>query len=67
MLDGGWKLEIPSVKLTAKAPENMASQKETIVFQPSIFRGELLAAADEGDYRNIYRNGDPKNVGVRLQ
>ena len=63
MLGGGWKLEIPSVKLTAKATENTASQKETIVFQPSIFRGELLAAADAGDYRN----GDPKNVGVRLQ
>ena len=26
------------------APENMASQKERIVFQPSIFRGELLVS-----------------------
>ena len=27
-----------SLKLTSKAPENRPSQKETIVFQPSIFR-----------------------------
>ena len=31
--------DIPSLKLTVKAPENRPSQKETIVFQPSIFRG----------------------------
>ena len=30
--------KLPSLKLTAKAPENRPSQKETIVFQPSIFR-----------------------------
>ena len=57
MLDGGWKLEIPSVKLTAKAPENMA-----IHFQGRTV-GTGKVAAVEGDYRN----GDPKNVGVRLQ
>ena len=28
---------LPSLKLTAKAPENGPSQKETIAFQPSIF------------------------------
>ena len=33
----------PSLKLTANAPENRVfSQKGTIVFQPLIFRGELL-------------------------
>ena len=32
------KNELPSLKLTAKAPENSPSQKETIVFQSSIFR-----------------------------
>ena len=29
---------IPSLKLTAKAPEKMASQKERLVLQASIFR-----------------------------
>ena len=33
-----WTLH--SLKLTAEAPENGPSQKETIVFQPSIFRCE---------------------------
>ena len=33
-----------SLKLTAIAPENRPSQKERIVFQPSIFRGELLVS-----------------------
>ena len=35
---------LPSLKLTAKVPENSPSQKETIVFQPSIFKGELLVS-----------------------
>ena len=35
---------LPSLKLTAKAHENRPSQKETLVFQPSIFRGELLVS-----------------------
>ena len=35
---------VSSLKLTAKAPENGPSQKETIVFQPSIFRCELLVS-----------------------
>ena len=35
---------LPSLKLTANAPENRPSQKETIVFQPSIFRGEMLVS-----------------------
>ena len=34
--------DLPSLKLTAKTPENRVSQKERIVFQPSIFRCELL-------------------------
>ncbi len=34
---------VPSLKLTAKAPENRPSQKERIIFQPTIFRCELLA------------------------
>ena len=64
-MHAGWWLKIRNTfpETNSKSPENMASQKETIVFQPSNFRGELLAAAVEGDYRN----GDPKNVGVRLQ
>ncbi len=36
--------QIHSLKLTANAPENRPSRKETIVFQPSIFRGELLVS-----------------------
>ena len=40
---------IHSLKLTAKAPENRPSQKETIVFQPSIFRCENVNFR-EGDY-----------------
>ncbi len=36
--------DLPSLKLIAKTPENRPSQKETIVFQPSIFRGELLVS-----------------------
>ena len=32
---------VPSLKLTAKAPENRPSQKERIIFQPTIFRCEL--------------------------
>ena len=35
---------LPSLKLTAKAPENRPSQKGTIVFQPSIFRGEMFVS-----------------------
>ena len=38
------KVCLPSLKLTAKAPENWPSQKETIVFQPSISRCELLVS-----------------------
>ena len=38
-----WDIQAPG-KLTAKAPENRVSQKETIVFQPSTFRGELLVS-----------------------
>ena len=34
----------PGKKLTANAPENRPSQKETIVFQPSIFRGENVCS-----------------------
>ena len=30
---------VPSLKLTIFSPENRPSQKERIVFQPSIFRG----------------------------
>ena len=38
----GFPKQIPSLKLTANALKIEASQKETIVFQPSIFRCELL-------------------------
>ena len=36
-------LWLHSLKLTAKAPENRPSQKEMILFQPSIFRGEHVS------------------------
>ena len=41
----GWCL--PSLKLTAKAPENRPSQEETIVFQPSIL-GAFAVSFREG-------------------
>ena len=39
-----WRGKTTPLKLTAKAPENRPSKKETIVFQPSIFRGKLLVS-----------------------
>ena len=41
-----------SLKLTANAPENRPSQKETIVFQPSIFRCYASLASFQGGYWN---------------
>ncbi len=50
--------EVPSLVLcfvkeyppcTNMAPETMASQKESFIFQPSIFRGELLVSGRGGD------------------
>lgn len=35
---------VPSLKLTANAPENWLSRKETIGFQPSIFRFSMLVS-----------------------
>ena len=35
---------ILSLKLTAKAPENRPGPNRKVVFQPSIFRGELLVS-----------------------
>ena len=35
---------IPSLKLTAKAPENRPGPNRKVVFQPSIFRGDLLVS-----------------------
>ena len=32
------KLDLPSLKLTAKAPENGPKPKRQLVFQPSIFQ-----------------------------
>ncbi len=42
--------DIPSTKLIL-APENGPSQKETIVFQPSIFRGKLAVRFREGNLK----------------
>ena len=42
-------LAVHSLKLTANCPENRPSQKETIVFQPSISRGYV--SFREGIYR----------------
>ena len=50
MWESGW---LPSLKLTANAPENRPSQQETIVFQPSIFRGELLVSGRVHTYLNL--------------
>ena len=41
---GRKKLKPFTLPETNVAPENSPSQKETIVFQPSIFRGELLVS-----------------------
>ena len=38
---------------TNLAPENWPSQEETIVFQPSIFRGELLVSGRVVFFRPI--------------
>ena len=40
----GCKFKVLTLPKTAKAYENRPSQKETLVFQPSIFRGELLVS-----------------------
>ncbi len=40
----GQKMVLPSLPETSTAPEKIASQKERIVFQPSILRGELLVS-----------------------
>ena len=47
---------VSSLKLTANAPENRVSQKETIVFQPSIFR--CYVSFREGKLPNFFA---PKN------
>ena len=38
------KIGLPSLKLTANAPENKPKPNRKVVFQPSIFRGELLVS-----------------------
>ena len=38
------KIVLPSLKLTANAPENRPKPNRKVVFQPSIFRGELLVS-----------------------
>ena len=44
---------LPSLKLTANAPENRPGPKRKVVFQPSIFR--CYVSFREGTYRkNIY-------------
>ena len=40
----GYSLDLPSLKPTVRTLQVAPSQKETIVFQPSIFRGELLVS-----------------------
>ena len=54
-----WKLHSLKLNETNIAPENRPSSKETIVFQPSIFRGELLVSG-----RVLYINSHPKQKKV---
>ena len=49
---GGDRIQIHSLKLTANAPENRPSEKETIVFQPSIFR--CYVSFREGNHGSNY-------------
>ena len=50
---------IPSLKLTAKAPENRPGPYRKAVFQPSIFRGELLVSG------RVYNWYPPKKNGAK--
>ena len=54
----GWWM-IPSLKLTAKAPENKPFQKDHFISQPLIFRGELLVSGREAP-RNLANGISPQ-------
>ena len=55
-LGGGWKKYPDSLKLTAKAPE-IGFPKRKVIFQPSIFRGELLVSGKLIP-QMVVKNGD---------
>ncbi len=50
-----FQLQLPSLKLTAKAPENRPKPNRKVVFQPSIFRGYV--SFREGNLILIRRHG----------
>ena len=55
--------DLPSLKLTAKAPENRPSQKETILFQPSIFRCENVSFREGSPQKNlVWRQNSKRQV-----
>ena len=56
----GWWM-IPSLKLTAKAPENKPFQKDHFISQPLIFRGELLVSGREAP-RNLANGISPPEM-----
>ena len=43
-----------TLRETNIAPENGPSEKETIIFQPSIFTGELLVSGRVDDYKREF-------------
>ena len=47
-------MKIPSLKLTANAPENRSPQKERIVFQPSIFRCYVSFRESNIEHLNVF-------------
>ena len=44
IMESSGPIYLPSLKLTANAPENKPSRKETIGFQPSMFRGYVIVS-----------------------
>ena len=49
-----WLKKMPSLKPTYITPENRPSQKEAIVFQALIFRGELLVSGRVVPYKHYF-------------
>ena len=55
--------ELPSLKLTAKGPENRSDLKSEVVFKPSIFRGEPVSFR-EGISRRRFLFLMTKDIGA---
>ena len=65
LMSSSWSFSIPSLKLTANAPENRPKPNRKVVFQPSIFRGELLVSG-RVLFDSLYRKSK-KNICNNLQ